>query len=225
MHNYGHLKSGWLGDLPVDFVDSFLSLGSWVRVPSGGIVYGAGADGAELFGIASGLARLHVAINEHEQRLAHICGPGFWFGDFEFVAETQRSMEFDAAEDLLLMRIQRNDFEKFARSVPDAWRWIALLIAQHAGLAVSAADDLMLPSAELRVVATLLRLSGRRFAHPASPPLTEIPITQLDLAVAANLSRSSTGSILRRLRQADEISIDYGKIIIRDADAMANRLR
>ena len=208
------LRSGWLGDLPEDFIESFLALGSWVRVPAGGVVYGVGAKGSDLYGIASGVARLHIALNEHEQRLAHFCGPGFWFGDFEF----------DAAEDLLLLRIQRRDFVKFAGSKPDAWRWIALLVAQHAALALSAADDLMLPSAEKRLVATILRLSGRRYAHPASAPLPAIPITQQDLAVASNLSRSSAGSILRELQQAGEISIDYGKIIIQNAEALSIRL-
>ncbi len=219
------LKAGWLSDLPKDFVGRFLALGSWVRIPSGDIVYGVGDEEGALYGIASGLARLHIALNEHEQRLAHLCGPGFWFGDFELVTNTPRTMEFDAAEDLLLLRIQRNDFVRFASTDPEAWRWIAVLVAQHASLAVSAADDLMLRSAEKRLVAALLRLSGRRFAHPASVPLTAVPITQLDLAVAANLSRSSAGSILRRLGQAREISIDYGKIIIHDSEALASRLR
>jgi CRP-like cAMP-binding protein len=82
----------------------------------------------------------------------------------------------------------------------------------------------MLPLAEQRVVATLLRLAGRRFAHPASPPLASVPITQQEMAVAANLSRSSAGKVLRNLARDGAIAINYGSIEILAPDTLAARL-
>lgn len=224
MSKIQHLKAGWLGDLPQAFADQFLDLGTWVHVPAGQLVYSIGAAEQDIYGIAQGVIRMHIAMNEHEQRLAHMCGPGFWFGDMELVTNSPRIMEIDAAEDLHLIRIRQSDVEKLSATYPQVWRWIAALVVQHAGLAISAADDLMLPSAEKRLVAVLLRLAGHRFAHPASPPLGSISITQQELAVAANLSRSSASTVLKQLRQAGEIRIDYRAITLLDPEGLTKRL-
>lgn len=218
------LKSGWMGDVPADFADEMLAMGQWQLVPGGEILYGHGAESRDLFGIADGSLHMRIAMNEHEQRLAHICGPGFWFGENELISGSARILETEASEDLVLLRIPAHDFLHLARSRPDAWRWIALLAVQHQALAIGAADDLMLPSAAKRLIGVLLRLSGNRLNNPASPALTVIHLTQQELAVAANLSRASAGRILRELAGAGDIAIDYSAISILNAAGLAKRL-
>lgn len=218
------LRAGWLGDLPRDFADSFVAIGRWVRLDRGQIVFGNGEEGTYLYGIARGTARMHITMNEHEQRMGHIIGPGFWFGDAEFVAGIPRIMEVDAATDLVLLRVVLSDFRQLAQAFPDAWRWISLLVVQHMFISIGAADDLMLADARKRLAAVLLRLSGRRLGHLASPPINIIPATQQELAAAANLSRASAGRILKEMEEMGEISIEYGALQIRDAGALAARL-
>ena len=218
------LQAGWFGELPEDVSDGICSIGEWVRFDKGDIIFEHGAEEADLYGLASGSICMHIAMGEHEQRLAHICGPGFWFGDFEFVSGASRMMAVEAAEDVLLLRVRRSDFLKLAKVQPDIWRWIALLAVQHITIAVGAADDLMLPSVKKRVAAVLLRLSGRRFAHPASKPMSTIYLTQLELAVAANLSRAAAGKILREMAESGAIKIDYGSIRILNPVALAAKL-
>ena len=218
------LQSGWLGDLPRDFVDEFIKIGQWVHLDQGQIVYCNGDDGTELYGVADGTARMHMAMNEHEQRLSHTIGPGFWFGENEFVSGTPRMLEFEAATEMLLLQVTCYDFQQLAQEIPDTWRWIALLAGQHLITAIGAADDLMLSSSKKRVAAVLLRFTGRRLGHPKSPPIDVIPATQQDLADATNLSRSSVGNILREMERNVEISIEYGATVIRDAKALEARL-
>jgi len=218
------LRAGWLGDLPQGFADAFLKIGRWVQMDRGQIVYGIGTDDTNLYGIASGTARMHMAINEHEQRLSHVIGPGFWFGENELVSGLARMLEFEAATDMLLLKITHYDFQQLARELPDAWKWIALLAGQHLITAIGAADDLMLSSSEKRIAAVLLRFSGNRLGHPRSPPINVIPATQNELAVASNLSRASAGNILREMERNREISIEYGALVIRDAEALAARV-
>jgi CRP-like cAMP-binding protein len=224
MTDYSSLRAGWLGDLPQDFADAFLKIGRWVQINSGLIIYGIGSNNTNLYGIASGTARMQMAINEHEQRLSHIIGPGFWFGENELVSGSPRLLEFEAATDLLLFKITRNDFLQLSREFPDAWKWIALLAGQHLITAIGAADDLMLSAPQKRMASVLLRLSGNRLGHPQSPPIKAIPATQHELAVAANLSRASAGSILREMERNGEISIGYGNLVICNSDALSARL-
>ena len=114
------LKSGWLRYLQPEFFDSFLSLGNWVRIGAGNLVYGIGAEETDHYGVASGLVRIHVVMNENEQKIALICGPGFWFGEFEFVTGSPRYMDIDAGEDAVLMRVRRTGFMRLAIDFPDA---------------------------------------------------------------------------------------------------------
>lgn len=224
MPDYSNLRAGWLGDLPREFADAFLKTGRWMQINSGQIIYGIGANDNNLYGVASGTARMQMAMNEHEQRLSHVVGPGFWFGENEFVSGSLRMLEFEAATDMLLLKINRNDFLQLSREFPAAWKWIALLAGQHLITAMGAADDLMLSAPKKRMASVLLRLSGNRLGHPRSPPIKVIPATQQELAVAANLSRASAGSILREMEKNGEISIGYGALVICNADALTARV-
>lgn len=224
MKDVDTLTSGWLRDVSEPFRDRLLSLGRWHTVPRGTVIFGQGADEQDLFGIASGSIRMHIAMNEHEHRVAHICGPGFWVGEHEFITGTPRIIEMEAPEDTTLMRFRRSDFAQLLKDVPDAWRWIALLAAQHLAVAIGAADDLMLPLAEKRMAAVLLRLCARRLAHPASPAVDRILMSQSELASAANLSRASAGRILRDFAKAGAIATNYGSIDILDPEALAAKL-
>lgn len=201
-----------------------MALGRRVQFDRGQIIYGIGADGTDLYGIAVGTARMHMAIDEHEQRLSHVIGPGFRFGESEFTSGIPRVLEYEAATDMVLLQVTGNDFNRLAQGFPDTWKWVALLAGQHLITAMGAADDLMLQSSGKRLAAVLLRLSGNRLGHPASPANNAIPATQQELAVAANLSRASAGRILRKTELAGEISIEYGALMILDANALTARI-
>lgn len=218
------LMAGWMGDIPSEIAARLLDVGSRVSLPAGTMVYAHGASDMDLYGIQSGTARMHIAMNEHEQRVAHICGPGFWFGEAELISESDRIMEVEAAEELVLHRVRSADFLCLCVTFPDLWRRIGLLSVQHLGLVIGAVDDLMLPSAEKRLAAVLLRLSGYRLAHPNSPPHPTIYITQEDLSVATNLSRASAGRLLREMATAGDIEIFYGSLRILNPDALQTRM-
>jgi CRP/FNR family transcriptional regulator, cyclic AMP receptor protein len=218
------LFAGWLGDLPSDFAENFIAIGRWVQVERGQIIYRNGDTDTGLFGISDGVVRIQIAMNEHEQRVGQIIGPGFWFGGHAFSTGSPRKIEVEAATDAALLRVTPSDFEKLVTEFPVAWKWIATLFSHHLTLAMGAADDLMLSSSELRLAAVLLRFSGNRLGHPNSPPQNEILASQQELAVAANLSRASAGRILREMEKTGEVSIGYGTVEIRDAKALAARL-
>jgi CRP/FNR family transcriptional regulator, cyclic AMP receptor protein len=224
MSDLTNLYAGWLGDLPGDFSQSLVAIGRRIQLDPGQIVFCNGDVDTDIYGISHGTARMQIAMNEHEQRLGHIIGPGFWFGDNEFVSGFPRIMEIEAATELHLLQISRSDFLQLALDFSEAWRWIALLLAQHLIISVGAADDLMLASSEKRLAAVLLRFSGYRLGHPNSPLVEVIPATQQEIAVATNLSRASAGRILREMEENGEISIEYGALVIRDLSTLMARL-
>ncbi|MGB2933330.1 MAG: Crp/Fnr family transcriptional regulator [Methyloceanibacter sp.] len=219
-----NLFAGWLGDVSPDFSAELLKRGEWMEMQTGSILYSIGEDQSSLWGLASGMVRMHVSMNEHEGRLGHIVGPGFWFGEYELVAGGPRIMEMEAAEDPVLLRVRPDVLKDILARSPENWRWLTLLAVQHQAVAITAADDLMLRSAVKRLAALLLRLSGRRAAHPSSMPLDTIPATQQEVALAANMSRATAGEILRDFEAAGLISRDYRAIHIHQARGLSGLL-
>ncbi len=221
MNDTTNLKAGWLSDVPVTLADRLTGIGRLIDIPRGQAVFGLGSDTSEFYGVAQGVVRLEVAANGNEQRLGQFFGPGYWFGELRLIAEMPRLMGAVAATDVRLMQITQSGFNRLANEFPDLWRCIALLSAQHMAMAIGAADDLMLSSPQKRIAAVLLRFAGRRHANPAIQPNDTIPVTQQEIAAAANMSRASAGNILRQMAAQGQITIEYGALLIRDPEALA----
>ena len=59
-------------------------------------------------------------------------------------------------------------------------------------------------------------MAGHRAAHPASVPLDVLPLSQNDITEALNMSRSSTGAILRQMEREGSVKLEYGSIRLVD---------
>jgi CRP-like cAMP-binding protein len=71
---------------------------------------------------------------------------------------------------------------------PEWWRHFLQPALTYGDVSNTVAADLLIRDSERRCAAVLLRLSGRRFAGPDDSSPVEVPLTQDDLAGAANLS-------------------------------------
>ena len=163
---------------------------------------------------------MNIATFEQEHRFAHLVGPGQWFGEFELLTGYPRLIEMQAACDSTLMHFPASGLREMAHQYPDFWRWIGIMSAQHTMLAVSAGDDLMIRDLTTRTAATLLRLSGKRGAHPATTPVLDLPVSQACLTEIVNISRSSLSGILRNLARQGIVKLDYKWIRILNAEKL-----
>jgi CRP-like cAMP-binding protein len=211
---------GWLADVPEALAHTIVALGDEVAFDAEDIIYQIGDSTRSLWCVVSGSVRMNIATNGNEHRFGHLIGPGFWFGEYELLTGQPRLIEMQAAEPSRLLRLHHHRLEALGASDPEFWRWIAILSTQHTLLALSAADDLLLKTSSIRMAALLLRLSGLRAAHPATAPLTVIPLGQQELSEALNMSRSSTGSILRDFERKGIIAIGYRSLRILNVEAL-----
>jgi CRP-like cAMP-binding protein len=78
---------------------------------------------------------------------------------------------------------------------------------------MTALVDSVIPDSRLRCVATLLRISDRRNADPS--PVT-LPISQTDLSQLCNLSRQTSGDVLRALEAEGLVTLGYRSITLND---------
>jgi CRP-like cAMP-binding protein len=218
------LKSGWLGHLDPALACKILNAGKMAHYGDGDTIYAFAQEQSRLFGVARGMVRMWVTMNEQAPQFGHVAGPGFWFGETELVTGNASIMEMTASGATSLFRIDRKAIDTLAAEAPGIWQGIALLAVMNEGTALGAADDLMVRKSRERLAAVLLRLSSHRNAPQGVPPLREIPVTQAELSEAVCLSRSSTAALLAEFVRSGLIRTDYGAIAILDPAGLVGLL-
>lgn len=218
------LTAGWLRTFDRAFSDALLAAGRLIDYSNGETVYGIGDDQTCLYCVVSGAARFEITMNEQPPRFAHLIGPGAWFGENEFAFEKSAILEVTTVCDTTLFCLHNTQLEAIATQYNVVWKAIATLSSMNVAVAVGAADDLMIRSARQRLCAILLRLSAHRNAFQGQPPMKALFLTQVDLASAANLSRSKTAEIIASLVALGAVKTVYGGIEIISADILQAQL-
>lgn len=219
-----NLLSGWLGFLDPALSEGILKAGRLSRFEDGATIYGFGQQQDCLLGIASGMVKMWVTMNEQEPRFGHLGGPGFWFGETEVVTGKHGIMEMIASGPTQMFSIPRKQIDLIAKTEPEVWPGITLLAVLNQGTAIGATDDLMIRNSQKRLAAVLLRMCSRRNAYQEVPPLDVIPISWNELSEAVNLSRSKVGAILSEFSKLGLIRTRQREILILDASGLQDQL-
>lgn len=218
------LHSGWLSHLDPALAGRILAASKTVRYGDGETIYAFAQEQSCLFGVATGLVRMSVTMNEQSPQFGHVAGPGFWFGETEVLTGKGSIMEMATSGATSLLRIDRKAIDTLAMEGHAIWHGIALLAVMNEGTAIGAADDLMIRNSRRRLAAVLLRLSSHRNAFQGVPPLQEIPATQTELSEAACLSKSSTAALLAEFARQELIRTDYAAVAILNPVGLAGIL-
>jgi CRP-like cAMP-binding protein len=99
------------------------------------------------------------------------------------------------------------------------WRHFARLLGEYGHLSARIASDLLIPDSERRLAAVLSRFGGLQAVSPAGAAArvpVYVPVTQAELAAAANLSRNTAGKILKGFATRGIVETGYSEILITD---------
>lgn len=219
------LVSGWLGFLDPALVQNIFEAGRLEEVPKNKKVFEIGTPNPQLYCVLDGAFRMMTLLNAENRRFAHLCGPGFWFGEDAFAFRSPAVLDISSATDATTFVIHISDFEEVTKHHPFVWKDFSRLVGMNMMLAISVGSDLMIRNSDKRIAATILRLAGHRAAFQQQRPITKLHITKEDLAAAANLSRNSVTSILSEFSKQGIISKSYSAIEILDSAKLEQMLQ
>lgn len=217
-------QHGWLASTPAAFADTLLSHSTLQAVERGECVYELGEQPDGLYGVFSGSFAIEIAPHEKGPNLAHVTGPGFWFGEGELFDRRPRFASFIATRPSVCVHVPFDALTKLATDEPEIWRWIGLLTSQHLILALGVIDDASLRDPGTRVSALLLRLADARNPGVPREPQPEIDVTQEDLSLLTALSRATVAAHLYKLEDIGLISRAYRRLKLLDPDALRKRV-
>jgi len=205
---------GWLGATPADFGNAILSRSSWHRLEAGAPIQTGGEGEGELIGLAHGIIEMRSVLGRPDTPIMHFAHPVLWLGYGPIAFDRPRPTAASARTPVWLARVSQAEVKMALAQRPDWWRYFIKPAIANGDVALNAAADLLIRDNERRCAAVLLRLSGRRFAGPEDSKPVDVPIMQDELAGAANLSRNSAGTMLKRMATRGLVELGHrGKII------------
>jgi len=217
----GILKDrGWLNATPTEFQDAIVSLCDWQSLEAGAPIQAGGEEEGELIGLARGIVEMRTVLGRADTPLMHLAYPVFWFGYVPILTGRPRGIAAAAKTAVWLARIPQAAVRALLAERPEWWRHLMQLSIIYGEVSQTIAADLLIRDSERRCAAVLLRLGGRRFSGPEDKEPVEVPLTQNELAGAANLSRNSIGTMLQRLKARRLIEQGYRGMTVLAPEAL-----
>lgn len=144
---------------------------------------------------------------------------GNWFGETGALGRRSPRQKIVAAEHCTLLVLSRDSLVDLLAVEPQmSWAFfnlMALNVTEHLHNAV----DLLIMEPRLRLYSRLLTFAGRELDCLQRSPVT-VPLTQEELALAANMSRSTVYNTLLELEQEGICRVEYRRCVILDVERL-----
>jgi CRP-like cAMP-binding protein len=207
---------GWLSETPAEFRKRFLSAARWRHVDAGWTVTLGGEEQDAIIGLASGTVAVTSALGRAGTPVTHMAHAVFWMGYGPLLLERPRVVTVEARTDLWIAVMPKAQILPLLDETTLWWRCFMRLLGEYGDTSAMIASDLLIRESDQRLAATILRFAGLRAPGSHTTEEVRLPVTQAELADAANLSRNAAGTILRVFAAKGYIETDYGAIVVLD---------
>jgi CRP-like cAMP-binding protein len=211
---------GWLSATPPEFQRALLSRSVWHCLEAGAPLQFGGEKTGEMIGLARGVLEMRTILGPAETPIMHLAHPVFWLGYVPIILGKSRRLSASAKTRSWLARIPENAVKEILSQHPHWWQYLLQPAIIYGDVSQTVAADLLIRDSERRCAAVLLRLSGRRFPGPDDGAPADVPVSQSELAGAANLSRNSVGAIVKRLAARGLIKQSHRSIVVLSPNAL-----
>jgi CRP-like cAMP-binding protein len=213
-------SKGWLSATSPEFQRAILSGCDCRPLEAGAPLQVGGEDHGEMVGLASGILELRTTLGPADTAIMHFAHPVFWLGFVPTLFKQPRRAAASAKTRVWLVRIPEATIRRTLKDNPHWWAFFLQPLLEYGDLTATIAADLMIRDSDRRCAAALLRLAGCRYPGALDAAPVEVPLTQNELAGAANLSRNSVGTMLQRLAARGFVEVGYGTMIVRAPAAL-----
>ncbi len=211
---------GWISHLANEDREQILGRCVPRELECGAVLYRVGDAPDGLYYLATGCIRMDTVQSDHGPTILSHFHAGSWLGEVELFSGMPRLTTLTALRPSSHLFLPLAALEALGRERPWVWRALGRLAAEHVALAVAGLDDLTIRPSRTRLAAVLLRLCGARIATDTADVMTDLDVTQLELAQMTNLSRSMIGDLLTEFERTGILDHQYGRLLVRDVPAL-----
>lgn len=184
-------------------------------------IYLRGDEAEALYGVVSGKVRFSAASLEGKELVLDYAGPGEWFGEIGLFDGGPRVVDAFTAEETELVVLPRRElYDLCERERSLLVRFLELFSRR-----IRMAEDIILDAAFLTLPARLAKKllllaedSTRAHAGARGP---SIRVSQDELGRLTGVTRESAGKQLKQWEREGLVAVDYGRVELVDAAALA----
>jgi CRP/FNR family cyclic AMP-dependent transcriptional regulator len=208
-------RSRWLAQFDRRTQDLIASRMRLVSLPKNRMLFDIEDSAADIYCMVSGCAVITIPHPVQGVVNAHVMFAGRWFGEPAALGRRPRIMSVLARRPTELLALPQARVAELLKAEP-ALDWVFFnLMAWNVEEYLLHAVDLLIVDPRLRLYSRLLTFAGRLLTYLPPPPVA-IPMTQEELAVASNMSRSTVYHFLTELAERKICEIGYREIRILD---------
>lgn len=212
-------RRGWLSEQPPKVQAAFLAQGRTLALAGGATVFRDGDPPGGIFGVITGGVGSFSSNRRGGPVLGHILRPGDWFGPGPVLRLRPRTLTFVAVEPSWLLHLDLAALAALRDVLPETERYLGSLAIDGALIAARALVDVLMPEADRRIAATLLRVTAVEEGIAAADP-GGFALAQAQLGEMANVSRKHVNLILLRFQAQGWLRLGYRRIAILDPAAL-----
>lgn len=212
-------RHGWLASQPRAFATEIIARARPRHYARGDILHREGDAPGGIYGLVRGGLGVVATRRSGEPVLGHILRAGSWGGEGPLMTGGARTLTYRATEPSLVLCVPLAALEDLQRLDPSAARRYGAMTELGVQTATAVITDLLIPNAERRIAATLIRTTGAALGLEPEDPQGFI-ITQTELGEMANASRHHVNRTLQRFRKAGWIASHYNRIALLDVPAL-----
>ena len=218
------LTSGWLSLQPRPFQDSVVGHCRFRSTEKGAPAIQAGDPPGSMFAVVSGSFAVELIARARSPDILRVARPVAWFGTGVAAARQAHAIGLRALQPSAVLFLPPAGIEDIASHDPTAlWRFGAVLAENLTAMNVMC-HDLRHRRHVARIVAVLLSSGGCRLSTPPDTASIDIFLGHEDLAVMANVARTTAGAILHDLEKAGHVERRYRRIRLLNPDGMRSIL-
>jgi CRP/FNR family cyclic AMP-dependent transcriptional regulator len=203
-------------------LDAILGFATERRVRRGQMIVQKGDAGSSMMAVLSGRVRISAVNAEGKEITLNVINPGEVFGEIALLDGQPRSADAHAAEDTVLMVVERRHFLPFlANNQALASRLLAVLCEKLRSTSL-ALEQIALFDLEARLARLILKLAADYGRPSAAGTRIEMKLSQRDISNLVASSRESVNKQLGHWRDSGVLAIEGGYIVVRrSADLQA----
>jgi CRP/FNR family transcriptional regulator, cyclic AMP receptor protein len=209
-------NEGWFGRAPKAFQEAIFARCEWVKFAAGQLIHRATDQQSHLIGVVDGMVEIYSRFGAGDNPLLHIAHEGFWVGYGPAITGSSPQVSVVARVETLLARVLMRSLKELLEQRPEWWRMLADVALEQGGMAMAAYADTLIADKDRRCACTLLRITGLSYPRRSRPERALVSITQDELSILVNVSRTTLVQILRRLERRGLIEQGYRSLRVID---------
>ncbi|HJV84874.1 MAG TPA: Crp/Fnr family transcriptional regulator [Noviherbaspirillum sp.] len=219
------LRRSWLARLPEEVIAEAAACGRLRVVEDGAPVIARGAAADGLYTIASGSVRFTRTTADGRATTISVFDAPNWFGEMSLFDGMPRSHDGHASGRTVLLFHAKSDFKQLVARYPAICERFAKILSMRLRTTFDLVEEAATVPLQQRLARRLLEL-----AHIKPSPMSvrtipggrEVPLTQEEIGQLLGKSRQSIAKLLHLWEKKGLVQTRYGRISIKQPDALTS---